>query len=147
MTTPSEIFHEILRHVLGQTLNAAQYELEDLPMHHARGLFRYRKQLAENRFIFIEFQTLYHPQSELSRLRINLIRNSTVDSGQASPERVEQTLPAIIWHEYGVQILPSDDHWWMYKHQQDLAYTLLDAGKLLFGYGVPWIEGQDTSTP
>jgi hypothetical protein len=135
-------FGDVLRHVVGQALDAAHYELEDNPTHQARGLFRFRKQLAENVYAFIEFQTLYHDQSGLSRFRINLLKNSVPDARASTPEAVETTLPTVIWHEFGAHnVLPSDDHWWMYKYDQDLAYELVEAGRLLFGYGVPWMEG------
>lgn len=133
-------FYAVLNHVLGQALAAGNYQMEDNPTHQSRGLFRYGKQLAPDKYVFIEFQTLYHPQSELSRFRVNLLKNNHPDARATSPDAVEKTLSEVIWHDFGARVLPFADHWWMYKHPQDLAYELLEAGKLLFGYGVPWLE-------
>ena len=133
-------FISVLRHVVGQPLEAARYTLEDTPMHHARGLFRFHKELDDGRHGFIEFQTIYHPQSDLSRFRISLLRNDRPEARAASPAAEERSLAHIIWHEYEARILPADEHWWTYKGPEDLAFHLYEAGKLLFAYGVPWLE-------
>lgn len=132
-------FYAVLNHVLGPALAAAKYELEDMPMHHTRGLFRYRKQLAEGQYGFIEFQNLYHSQSGLSRFRIILLKNSQLDA--RAPGTLEKTLSELIWNEFGARVLSAEDHWWLYKHPQDLAYEMYEAGSLLFAYGIPWLEG------
>lgn len=137
--TPQEIFYETLNRVIGEVLTAAHYTLFENPMQQARGMFRYHKKLADDRYGFIEFQMLYHP--DLSRFRISLLRNSSLDARTAAPDAVEHALAWIIWHEYQARVLSSEDHWWVYHHPQDLAAALVEAGKLLFGYGVPWLEG------
>lgn len=140
MTSPSELFLQTVQHVAGQALAAAHYQLEAQPMQQARGLLRYGKALGPERYAFIEFQSLYHPQSDLGRFRINLLRNNSPEARAPGPAQVEQTLSQVMWHHYDARVLPAEDHWWLYKHQQDLAYALMEAGKLLFGYGVPWLE-------
>ena len=138
--TPSDGFLSVLQHVMGQALDAAQYRLEDQPMQQARGLYRYSKHLESDLFVFIEFQTLYHPQSELSRFRINLLKNDQ-PYARAGNMQIEHDLAYVIWHEYESRVLPADMHWWTYKFANDLAPQLIEAGKLLFAYGVPWLEG------
>jgi hypothetical protein len=133
-------FLPVLQHVVGQPLEAARYQLEDTPMHHARGLFRFHKELEDATHAFIEFQTIYHPQSDLSRFRISLLRNDQPQARIASAAAEERSLAHIIWHEYEARILPADEHWWTYKSAEDLAYHLYEAGKLVFAYGVPWLE-------
>ncbi|MFP4321246.1 MAG: hypothetical protein ACLFTK_02215 [Anaerolineales bacterium] len=141
MSTPQAVFHETLSHVIGEALSAAGYALEPQTMHQARGLFRYHKALDTARHAFIEFQTLYHPQSELSRFRVLLLTNSVPVARQATPVAQAHDLAAVIWHVWGAEgVLPADSHWWTYKHAADLAPQLYEAGKLLFGYGVPWLE-------
>ena len=135
-----DFFLATVQHVIGQPLSAAGYVLEDNPLHQTRGLFRYRKALDIERYAFLEFQTLYNPQSELSYFRITLLRNVTPDARAASPEQLERSLAHLLWHEYDLRVLSFDDHWWVYKFQQDLAPSLYDAGKLLFAYGIPWLE-------
>ncbi len=130
-------FAAVLNHVLGQALAAAQYQLEDTPMHHARGLFRYQKRLSDSAYRFIEFQNLYH--ADLSRFQITLLKNSLPDARAATPDAVEKTLSSVIWNEYGARVLPAENHWWPYKY--DLPSELYAAGKLLFAYGLPWLEG------
>jgi hypothetical protein len=93
-------------------------------MQQGRGLFRFRKNNT-----LIDFQMLYYPQSDLARFRVSLTRDDET-----------QSLASIIWHEYDARVLPSDDHWWQYKQPTDLGQELLEAGKLLFGYGLPWLE-------
>jgi hypothetical protein len=127
--TPAEEFIATLRHVMGAPLDAAGYILQDHPMQQARGLFRFVKGEWA-----VEFQTLYHPQSSLSRFRVSLTR-----------EGEERSLSDIIWTEYGARVLPAEDHWWLYKAPRDLAPHLVEAGKLLFGYGIPWLEGWEES--
>jgi hypothetical protein len=141
--TPQEIFLSVLRHILGGALDAAGYTLQDDPLQQGRGLFRFRKGLAENSYAFIDFQTLYHPQSDLSRFRISLIRSSQPHARAESSQHEERPLAHIMWHEYNARVLPAAEHWWLYKHPADLGQALYEAGKLLFGYGVPWVEGHD----
>lgn len=138
--TPQEAFLAVLRHVLGQPIEAAHYTLEDSPMSHGRGLFRFGKMLSEGHYAFIDFQLLYH--SDLARFGVKVIQTDQPKAMLPSPQRQEYTLPALLWHYYGVQLLPSEEHWWAYRQQQDLAYSLVEAGQLLFAYGVPWLEGQ-----
>ncbi len=134
-------FRKTLQHVIGEAFDAAGYALEDNPMAQKRGLFRYHKALAEDQHAFIEFQTLYHPQSDLSRFRVSLLKNSVPQARQATPQTEAHDLAYVIWHIWEVPgVLPADSHWWMYKHATDLAPQLYEAGKLLFGYGVPWLE-------
>jgi hypothetical protein len=141
--TPQETFLSVLRQVLGQALDAAGYSLQQDPLGQGRGLFRFRKKVAENHYAFIDFQTLYYPQSDLSRFRISLIRSTQPQARAESAQVEERTLAHIMWHEYNARVLPADDHWWLYKHPPDLGQALYEAGKLLFGYGIPWVEGTD----
>lgn len=139
--SPQQAFLAVIQHVMGQALDAAAYQLEDNPLQHNRGFFRFWKSLESGAFAFIEFQMLYHDQSGLSRFRVNLVGNSVRAAAQATPDRREKTLAAVIWHDFNApHVLPSDDHWWLYKHPQDLAPQVLEMGKLLFGYGIPWLE-------
>lgn len=134
-------FYTVLHHILGQALAAARYELENNPMQQARGLYRYGKKRNDHEYVFIEFQTLYHSQSELSRFRITLLKNSQPAARAATPQAVEKSLSEVIWQDFGARVLPDADYWWLYKHPRDLAPEMYEAGKLLFAYGVPWLEG------
>jgi hypothetical protein len=139
--TPPETFLAVVQHVLGQTFQAGGYELESDPMRQGRGLFRWGKPLAEGRYAYIEFQLLHHP--DLSRFGVKLIQSDQANAATPSPQRHEMALPVLVWEHFGVQLLPSLDHWWAYRQPQDLAQSVLEAGQLLFGYGVPWLEGHE----
>lgn len=140
-------FKEMLVTVVGQALDAAGYTLEDSPLQQARGLLRYSKRLegVVPIYGFIEWQLLAFEQSTLARFQITLLRNQGHDARAVTsyPERAERTLPWIIWHIFEARILPADDHWWVFRGENDLPQALADAGRLLFGYGVPWLEMRD----
>ena len=135
---PHQAFRAMLERVAGAAFAAAGYTLQPNPMHHMRGLFRYERALPDGLNILVEFQLL-HYVSGPSRFRINLIR-------QASPEapRVEKTLSALLWHGFEVRQLDRPDHWWSFtfNNPHSLANALAEAGRLLFAFGVPWIEGR-----
>jgi hypothetical protein len=75
--------------------------------------------------------------------RVNLIRSDQSNANAPAENREEYSLSYIIWHHFNAHILPSDEHWWLYKYAEDLAPNMLEAGGLLFGYGVPWLEQHD----
>jgi hypothetical protein len=145
-------FQRLLAKVVGQPLAAAQYQLENDPLQQQRGLVRYTKltpTLGENVHCFIEWQLLAFAQSPLARFQINLLRNRGHDARAATtyPDRVERSLSWVMWHVYSVRLLPQDDSWWQFRDEQELGHALANAGKLLFAYGVPWLEQRETQLP
>lgn len=143
-------FQTQLLQVVGQALNAASYTLEDNPVHQSRGLIRFYKPLPDlGEFIhsFVEWQLLTFEQSPAARFRIQLMRNYGQEARAFTdyPDRVEQSLTWVIWHVYGAKLLPSDEHWWSFRYIEDLPYLLAETGKLLFGYGIPWIEKHEST--
>ena len=140
MTTPQAFFGEMIEQVVGQALSAAGYALQNYPLYQMRGLFRYRKMLPDGRSAFIEFQLLFY-QGGVSRFRVNLLRNVGDDARAQAAEKLETTLARLLWDEFGVQQLREADHWWQFNNPTELGYALLEAGKLTFGFGIPWLEG------
>ncbi len=133
-------FKEILLQIVGQALHAAQYELEDSDLTQARGLVRFHKPfppLGENCQLTVSWQLLAFAQSPLARFRLELERTH---AGSAS---IKHTLSHVIWHIYGSRVLPYEDFWWEFKTGDELPYALSSAGKLLFAYGIPWLEMQE----
>lgn len=128
----------MLEQVLGQAFHAAEYHLASNELEQSRGLFRYHKHLPENLHGFVEIQHLSHP--DLSRFRLHLIRTDQTHPRLESPAQIETTLAALLWHEFGVQLLESPDHWWAYRQPEQLGQELYQAGQLLFAYGIPWLE-------
>jgi hypothetical protein len=141
----TRFFKDTLLKVAGQALQAAGLELEDNDMQQARGLIRFRKplpELGENIYGFVEWQLLAFAQSPLARFQINLMRNQGGDARTINDYeyREERTLAWIIRHAYQSQVVPSDDHWWEFRDSNELAYAIAEAGRLLFGYGMPYLE-------
>lgn len=142
-TTPGYDFGAMIERVAGQALAAAGYTLQDNPTHQSRGLYRYRKALPGGVSAYVEFQHLHYVVGGPSRFRVNLLRNDAADARAASQYsgRVDTTLTRLLWNDFDVQQLGSPDHWWVFRSPQELAYAIADAGKLLFGFGIPWLEG------
>ena len=136
----TQYFKEVLLHIVGQALMAADYVLTDNDLAQARGLVRFHKacpQLGENCQLVIDWQLLAFAQSPLARFRLELAR---VEAGEYTTNR---TLGDVIWHIYGSRVLPNADFWWEFKTGDELPYALSSAGKLLFAYGIPWLEMQE----
>jgi hypothetical protein len=129
--------------VVGQALTALGYTLQSNPTHQARGLFRYSKSFENGISTYVEFQVLYY-QGGSSRFRVNLLRNMGLDARSPGDygEKVDTTLGKLIWDDFGVRQLTGPDHWWTFRDPNELAYALAEAGKLLIGFGVPWLEGE-----
>jgi hypothetical protein len=135
---PYQAFRDMLEHVAGAAFNAAGYSLQPNPLHHMRGLFRFDRTLPDGAVTIVEFQVLPYVSGP-SRFRINLARQP----GAESP-RTEKSLSALLWHGFDVRQLDGPDHWWSFtfNNPHSLANALAEAGRLLFAFGVPWIEGR-----
>lgn len=145
-------FKQTLITVVGPALAAAGYKLEESPIQQQRGLVRFQKPLqtlGDGVYGFIEWQLLAFEQSPIARFQISLLRNG----GQAARAKTdyehqdEKTLSWIMWHVYGTQIMVSDDAWWDFRTPDELGHALATSGRALFGYGIPWLEMQDTELP
>jgi len=143
VTTPQAIFGNVLQTVAGQALTAAGYQLQDNAMHQSRGLFRYRKTREDGVSLYIEFQMLYYQGGGPSRFRVNLLRNTGADARSPSQyvDRIDTTLGKLVWDDFGVRQLSGPDHWWTFNSPYELGFAIAEAGKLLFGFGIPWLEG------
>ncbi|MCC7448349.1 MAG: hypothetical protein IT324_13090 [Anaerolineae bacterium] len=143
MTTPQDIFGDVLQTVARQVLAIAGYQLQDNAMHQSRGLFRYRKTRDDGVSLYIEFQMLYYQGGGPSRFRVNLLRNTGADARSTSQytDRIDTTLGKLIWDDFGVRQLSGPDHWWVFHNSHELGFAIAEAGKLLFAFGIPWLEG------
>jgi hypothetical protein len=124
----------MLERVLGQPFAAAGFSLQENAIHHMRGLFRYQKALADGTLIGIAFQLLPYADGS-GRFQV-LVRRST-------PEQTlfEVSLPRLLWETFDVAQLGSPEHWWQFRTAHELAFALVEAGKLIFAFGVPYLEG------
>ncbi len=136
--TPYAAFHAMLERVIGQPLAAAGFALEPNPTHHMRGLFRYGKITSEGAQISLAFQLL--PYADGSG-RFQVLLRRTLPEGAP----FEVSLPRLLWQTFEVGLLGSPEHWWQFRAPAELAQALLEAGRLLFAFGVPYLEG--TLTP
>lgn len=138
-------FQTALNRIVGQALQAAHYELEDNPLQHQRGLLRYQKPLSHlgtNVYGFLEWQLLAFAQSPIARFQITLLRNQDIvcRAPTTYAHRAEHSLAWIIWHVFNSRVVPSDETWWEFRTGDELLQALSHAGRLLFAYGIPWLE-------
>ena len=138
---PPLFFGKMVESVVGQALAAANYKLQDHDLFMRRGLFRYRKDLADKLSVYVEFQFLHYPGGP-SRFRVNLLRSHGQDARSSDSNGDEITLSKLIWDDFGVRQLSGPDHWWTFTSQNDLGDAVVEAGKLTFGFGIPWLEGR-----
>jgi hypothetical protein len=138
-------FQETLLKIAGQAFNAAAYQLENNLTHHGRGLIRFQKllpTLGNDIYGFIEWQLLIFEQSPWTRFRVNLLRNQGTEARALTPyeHRSEHSLSYIMWEVFQARVLPDADYWWGFRDGNELPYLIAEAGKLVFGYGIPWLE-------
>jgi hypothetical protein len=141
--TPQTIFGETLQRTLGQAMTASGYALQPVAMHQARGLFRYDKRLDNDVTAYAEFQLLYYTSGGPSRFRVNLLRNTGAQARARTnyADRVDTTLSQVVWDIFGVRQLDAPEHWWVFRDMRELGAALVEASKLLIGFGLPWLEG------
>jgi hypothetical protein len=142
-TAQQEQFGQIVQKYAGSAFEATGYTLQDNPLHHMRGLFRFRKTLEDGVSAYVEFQLLVYPNG-ISRFRVNLLRNRGADARTTDPtytDRVDTTLSRLLWDVFGVQQLSGADHWWLFNNPTELAYAVVEAGKFALAFAVPWLEG------
>jgi SAM-dependent methyltransferase len=133
--TPYAAFHAMLERVIGQPLAAAGFALEPNATHHMRGLFRYQKRLSDHVQISLAFQLLPYADGS-GRFQV-LLRRRTPETAY-----FEVSLPRLLWDTFDVAQLGSPEHWWHFRTPQELVQALFEAGKLLFAFGVPYLEGR-----
>lgn len=142
-----DYFRTLLQTVMGQALNAAGYELKDEPMNWLGGRFRYVAPITPELSGWIEFQVLVYNDNEWasrqpSRFRVTLIRSDKV--GGKPSQHIgydKRTLSQLVVGDFGVEILPSADHWWTFTGTESLGKSLAEAGHLIIGYGIPFLAG------
>ena len=139
----------ILMTVVGQAFAAAGYMLQELPVQHAAGQYRFAKQLDDGLYSYISFQFLLYVDSEWaagmpSRFQVTLTRTDQPNPAAKSDhtEFVTRDLSTLVVRDFDVSILPSDRHWWTFKTEPELGQALAEAGHLIVGYGIPWLAGE-----
>lgn len=140
-----EAIRDLLVTVVGGALQAAGYALDHAPAQWISGLYRFRRSLDETMQLIVDVQVLAHPEYP-SRLQVTLARAAL--PGKMPPLGVRKiSLPRLVWDVFQVHVLPVSDYWWEFRTQRDLADVLLEAGKLLVGYGLPWLDGSLPEQP
>lgn len=140
--TGQDYFRALLRTVVGQAFDAAGYHLQRAPLQWAGGKYRFGKAFDDGSSGWIDFQVLVYSETDWSsggssRFNVKLTR-------AASDDRQEDVrgLSQLVVGDFGVDILPSIDHWWSYNDTDSLAQGLAEAGHLIVGYGMPWLAGE-----
>jgi hypothetical protein len=133
----------ILHTVVGQAFGAAGYALDESSTQQAGGRFRYVKRLPAGLNAFIEFQMLHYIEGRPSLFRVTLTRTDQLSAALPSqhPQYAQRDLSTLVVEDFGVSILPSAGHWWQYRTTDELGKALAEAGHLIVGYGIPWLNG------
>lgn len=146
--TPQEHFRLMLVTVVGQAFSAAGYTLEERPTQWVGGLFRFVRPLEDGLQAFIEFQFLSYSDTPWaagnpSRFRVMLTRTDQAAPQMPSshPRFARRDLSALVVEDFGVGILPSATHWWIFTQTAELGQALAEAGHLVVGFGMPWLSG------
>lgn len=143
-----DYFLTLLQTVIGQALDAAGYTLEQRPLQWAGGRYRFVKALEDGCTGLIEFQVLVYSdnawsQDQPSRFNVQLGRTGLRGGGKNGADRFSiRSLSQLVVRDFGVKILPGQDHWWRYHDTNSLAGALAEAGHLIVGYGMPWLAGE-----
>lgn len=130
-------FKEMLLTVTGQAFAAGGYELKDDPLSQKRGLVRFDKsapEIADDARLRVGWQLVAFEQSPVARFRVELER---LNAGKHSTSR---TLSDVIWNDFEARVLPGEEYWWEFKSGDELPHALAAAGKMVFAYGIPWLE-------
>lgn len=142
-----DYFRTIMHTVMGQALTTAGYDLKQEQQRWLGGLFRYTKPLDNDFIAYIEFQVLVYNDNawtgkQPSRFRVNLVRSDKL-GGKPSPHPnyVQRPLSQLVVEDFGVAILPSSAHWWQFSDVDSLGKALAEAGYLVIGYGIPFLQG------
>lgn len=147
-TTGQEYFGTLLRTVAGQAFSAAGYQLRDAPLQWAGGKYRFVKALPAGFFGLIDFQVLVYSDTSWSagapsRFKAQLTRSPDSHGlARGCSGYVSRSLSQLVVVDFGVAILPSADHWWRFHDTESLGAALAEAGHLVVGYGMPWLEGE-----
>ncbi len=141
--TPQEYFRLLLLTVVGTAFEAAGYHLVDSPTQWAGGLFTFSADLDGGLRGYIEFQLLVYIEDQPSRFRVTLTRSDQPNPVMPSrhPAYARRDLSALVVADFGVAILPAARHWWQYRTVEELGRALAEAGHLIVGYGLPWLDG------
>lgn len=143
-----DYFLSLLQTVIGQALGAAGYTLEQSPLQWGGGRYRFVKALEGGCTGLIEFQVLVYSdnawsQDQPSRFNVQLGRSDLRGEGKNDADRFSiRSLSQLVVRDFGVKILPAEDHWWRYQNTDSLAGALAEAGHLIVGYGMPWLAGE-----
>ena len=148
-------FGVYLHLVLGQAIQAAGYEKQINEISEYAGKFIYWKQytaetpMLQGLYAFIEFQNLNYVTSEwapeaISRFTVFLTRSDAALPNLKSddPDYAHCMLSELVVRDFSVGILPSAIYWWPYREHAGLCNALAEAGHLLVGYGIPWLDEQ-----
>jgi len=143
-----DYFRTILRTVVGQAFEAAEYRFKHAPMQWIGGKYRFEKQLDDELYGFIDFQTLVYTDNMWdsgmpSRFKVQLTRSDDPNGKPSDHEQyVTRSLSQLVVGDFGVKILSDVDHWWTYRDTDSLGKGLAEAGHLVVGYGIPWLAGE-----
>lgn len=140
-----EAFRQAVQTVAGQLLAGAGYQLLEEPLRWSGGQVRFQRDHAVGARLVVAYQLLAHPDQP-GQFQITLARLAVAQEGAPTAPATglalgERSLSSLLWHDFGLRLLSGPEHWWRFHDQRALGDGLLESGKLLAGYGLPWLDG------
>lgn len=118
MSTPFEIFKELLLEVAGDVLAQRGYHLQDDAIQIRSGLYRFAKALEGDTWAFVDVQLLFYAEGGASRLGVNVWRT----------DRPKEKVGLGAWmHDQHIETLADSLGWWEFVSGRELEEALQDA--------------------
>ncbi len=118
MSTPFDIFREMLLEAAGGVLARRGYALQDDAIQIRSGLYRFARTLEEGALAIVDVQLLFYSGGGPSRFEVKVWR---------SDQPKEKARLGAWLHEHGVEALADDLGWWEFVSGRELKEALRDA--------------------
>jgi len=120
MSTPFDIFKEMLLEAAGEALARQGYALDGDVIQVRHGLCRFTKVLESGVMALIDAQLLFYSGGGPSRFEVKLWR---------SDQPQEKTKLGVWLREQGIATLADDMGWWEFVSERELREALQDAAR------------------
>lgn len=148
--SPAE-FKAVIVNIAKPELAALGYVAElRPPAHREDGYLWFKKRLAEDICIIIEFQPSSLDVSEIFEFAVNLIRNTAhcdnyVRTLEYLRYQIYRRLAPALWMGDPANSEHRFDYWWHFLDANELEAACLDALAKLRKYGIPFLEDLDST--
>ena len=118
MSTPFDIFREMLLEAAGDALTRRGYALQDDAIQMRSGLYRFARTLEGGALAIVDVQLLFYSGGGPSRFEVKVWR---------SDRPKEKTKLGVWLHGHGIETLADDLGWWEFVSGRELKEALQDA--------------------